>query len=131
MKRLAALPVLVAVLMLPFAPPAQAGSSTDAALALGAFAVLNQILRGETIFHDLGARRETVIVRERVIVHEPPVIVHEPLIVHQPPTVIYAPAPPTIVYYSQPSVIVSRPYVVRQSDRGWKYYKKHGHHHDD
>src|SRR5437899_798779 len=28
-----------------------AGSSTDAALALGAFAVLNQIARGETIFN--------------------------------------------------------------------------------
>jgi len=33
-----------------------AGSSTDAALALGAFAVLNQIARGETIFNELPPR---------------------------------------------------------------------------
>ena len=35
------------------ARPPQAGGATDAALGLGAFAVFNQFVRGETIFHSL------------------------------------------------------------------------------
>jgi len=74
MKRLASLlllPALVAVVPM----PAHAGSSTDAALGLGAFAVFNQIIRGETIFHGIGR----------------PPIVHE--------RVVYVPAPPPPVVY--------------------------------
>ena len=43
--------VLAAGSFLVIPEQASAGSSTDAALALGAFAVLNQIVRGETIFN--------------------------------------------------------------------------------
>src|SRR5438034_9348555 len=46
-----------------------AGSSTDAALALGAFAVLNQIARGETIFNGSPhVFRQTVVVEQPVVV---------------------------------------------------------------
>lgn len=47
MKRVAAL-VVIAMLLLPGV--ALAGSSTDAALGLGAFAVFNQILSGTGVF---------------------------------------------------------------------------------
>ena len=56
---------------------ASAGSSTDAALGLGAFAVFNQILSGTGVF---GGGRTVVI--ERPVVVAPP-----------PPPVVYAPAP--------------------------------------
>lgn len=52
MRKLIALSLIVALSFVVLAPiPASAGASTDAALALGAFAVLNQIVRGQTIFH--------------------------------------------------------------------------------
>jgi hypothetical protein len=75
---------------------AHAGGSTDAALALGSFAVLNQLIRGETVLHDLfGGRR--AIVRETVVVHQPPVFYAPPSRVVHAPRVIYAP-PPAVVY---------------------------------
>ena len=78
--------------------PASAGSSTDAALALGAFAVLNQIVGGQTIFQQgLGPRYVT---RETVVVQQPPTVVYQ-----QPPAVIYAP-PPAVVYAPSPPVVV-------------------------
>ena len=43
--------VLAAGSFLVIPEQASAGASTDAALALGAFAVFNQIVRGETIFN--------------------------------------------------------------------------------
>src|SRR5881628_206764 len=58
---------------------ASAGSSTDAALALGAFAVLNQIARGETIFNG-----SPHVVRQTVVV-EQPVVVQQPAVVYAPP----------------------------------------------
>jgi hypothetical protein len=63
--------------------PAQADGSTDAALALGSFAVLNQLVRGETVLHDLFG-----------VAHAP----RQTVIVHQPARVIYAPPPATVVY---------------------------------
>ena len=51
MKKLVAVLLVFGLLFLAVAAPAMAGASTDAALALGAFAVLNQFLRGETIFN--------------------------------------------------------------------------------
>src|SRR5881628_3254607 len=58
---------------------ASAGSSTDAALALGAFAVLNQIVRGETIFNGSPHTfRQTVV-------EEQPVVVQQPAVVYTPP----------------------------------------------
>jgi hypothetical protein len=94
MKRLASLlllPALVALVPL----PAHAGSSTDAALGLGAFAVFNQIVRGETIFHGPGRP----VIRERVVyvpAPPPPVVYTPPPVYYSPPPVAYAPAP--VVY---------------------------------
>lgn len=52
MKRFVALSLIIALSFVVLVPlPASAGAATDAALALGAFAVLNQIVRGQTIFH--------------------------------------------------------------------------------
>jgi hypothetical protein len=77
---------------------ASAGSSTDAALALGAFAVFNQIVAGQTIFQQgLGPR---YVSRETVIVQQPPTVVYQ-----QPPAVVYAP-PPAVVYAPPPPVVV-------------------------
>src|SRR5262249_16198065 len=70
---------------------AKAGSSTDAALALGAFAVFNQIVRGETIFNGSPhVVRETVVVQQPAVVYAPPPVVYAP-----PPVVVY----PSYVYY--------------------------------
>lgn len=71
---------------------AQAGSATDAALGLGAFAVFNQLVRGETVFHGL-FRPAPVVVQQPVVVAPPP-----PVVYYAPqPAVVYAPAP---VYYA-------------------------------
>lgn len=51
---------------------AHAGAATDAALALGAFAVFNQIVRGDTVLHAGWG--------------PPPAVVH-----HAPPPVVYGP----------------------------------------
>ncbi len=86
-----ALLILAAVPFLVVPEQVSAGSSTDAALALGAFAVFNQIVRGETIFNG-----SPYVVRQTVVV-EPPVVVQQPVVIQQPPAVIYAP-PPAVVY---------------------------------
>src|SRR6266550_3139567 len=84
---------------------ASAGSSTDAVLALGAFAVLNQIARGETIFNG-----SPHVVRQTVVV-EQPVPVPPPAVVYAPPPVIYAPAPPPTIYYvPAPTPVYAYPY---------------------
>lgn len=88
---------------------AQAGGATDAALGLGAFAVFNQFVRGETIFHSLFQPAAPVAVQQPVIVAPPPPVymVPPPQVVYVPPPrpVYYAPAPPVIyapapVYYA-------------------------------
>ena len=82
-----------------------AGSSTDAALALGAFAVLNQIARGETIFNG-----SPHVFRQTVVV-EQPVVVQQPAVVYAPPPVIYPPAPPPTIYYvPAPTPVYAYPY---------------------
>jgi hypothetical protein len=91
MKRLAAV-ALVTVILLPGV--AFAGSSTDAALGLGAFAVFNQILGGIGVFG-----------RPAVVVAAPPVV-YAPA-----PPVVYAPAPP-VVYAPPPPVVYGPPAVV-------------------
>jgi hypothetical protein len=110
--------VLVGVLGLSSPQPAAAGSSTDAALGLGAFAVLNQFLRGETIFQGFG-HRGTVVVQS-------------------PPPVIYAPPPPPAVYYApQPAVYYAPPpppaAYYRYGYYPYRHYKRHHRHggHDD
>jgi hypothetical protein len=72
-----------------------AGSSTDAALGLGAFAVMNQILSGTGIFG--GLLGGPAVAAPVVVATPPPVIVTPPpVIVAPPPQVIYAPPPPVI-----------------------------------
>lgn len=100
MKRLLALSVLAPTLLFAAPAPSHAGSSTDAALALGSFAVFNQLIRGETVLHDLFGRGR--VVRETVVVEPPPPVVYAP-----PPQVIYAPPPPPrVVYMASPPVVV-------------------------
>ena len=86
MKKLLA----VALVLIVLSPAlAFAGSSTDAALALGAFAVFNQMLSGTGVFGGLLGQQA------------PPVI-------YQPAPVVYAP-PPQVVYAPPPPVVVMRP----------------------
>src|SRR5574341_2182589 len=91
MKR-AATAVLIAMLLLPGV--ALAGSSTDAALGLGAFAVFNQIISGTGIFGRPApaAVAPPVVVERQVVVVPPP----PPVVVVRPVTVYEVPAP---VYY--------------------------------
>jgi hypothetical protein len=128
MKRLASLlllPALVAVVPL----PAHAGSSTDAALGLGAFAVFNQIVRGETIFHGIGRP----VVRERVVYvpapPPPPVIYAPPPAYYAPPPVAYAPPPPP-VYAPAPVVYPHGYWVPRRGHWVWvaRHHGHDGHH---
>src|SRR5262245_17718124 len=92
---------------------ASAGSATDAALALGAFAVFNQIVWG------YGAHpvvRETIVVQQPAVVYAPPP--------PPPPAVIYA--PPPVVYYAPPS-----PVVVYPNGYAYGYHYRRGRHHHD
>jgi hypothetical protein len=82
MKKLLA----VALVLIVLSPAlAFAGSSTDAALALGAFAVFNQILSGTGVFGGL-------LGQQAVVVAPPP-----PVTIYQPEPVVYAPPPPVVV----------------------------------
>src|SRR5688572_27591827 len=124
MKRLASLLLLPAVVAL-VPLPAHAGSSTDAALGLGAFAVFNQIVRGETVFHGVGHPP----VRERVVyVPAPP----PPPVVYTPPPVQYAPpaayVPPPPVVYGPAPVVYPNGYWHPRGGR-WVWVARHPHHH--
>src|SRR5712691_7001464 len=84
MKRVAAL-IVIAMLLLPGV--ALAGSSTDAALGLGAFAVFNQILSGTGVFgafHPAPAVAQPVVVERQVVV-ERRVVVERPVVVAPAP----------------------------------------------
>lgn len=84
MKRIAAV-IMIALLLLPGV--ALAGSSTDATLGLGAFAVFNQILGGVGIF---GGHPEPAYAARPVVVAPPPVVVvPQPVVVYQAPAPVY------------------------------------------
>jgi hypothetical protein len=115
MKFLAAV-ALLTVVLLPGA--AFAGSSTDAALGLGAFAVFNQILGGVGIFG--GPARPVAVAPAPVVVTPPPPVVYSPPSVYvappapvyyAPAPVYYAPAPPVYVA-PRPVYVAPRPVVV-------------------
>jgi hypothetical protein len=120
MKKLAAVLVLVGIIALSVAPPAFAGASTDAALALGAFAVFNQLVTGQTVFHNVYA--------------PPPVVYAPPAPVYAGPPVVYAPGPPVV--YAPPPAVIVRPappvYVHPRWGWGhradWKHHSKHDRH---
>ena len=127
MKRVVVGAALVGSLMMPGL--AAAGSSTDAALGLGAFAVFNQILSGPGVF---GGGR-TVVVERPVVVAPPPPVVYSP-----PPPVYYAPAPRPVVVYPAPPVVYRAPgYAYAPAPvyghvppghwkhRHWKYHRHH------
>jgi len=97
MKRVAAF-VLLTMLLIPGV--ALAGSSTDAALGLGAFAVFNQILSGTGIFGAFNPAPAPVVVQR-------PVYVQQPIVVAPPAPVYVAPAPP--VYYAPPAPVYYAP----------------------
>jgi hypothetical protein len=111
MKTLAAV-ALLTVVLLPGA--AFAGSSTDAALGLGAFAVFNQILGGVGIFG--GPARPVAIAPAPVVVTPPPAVVYGPPPVYvapPPPPVYYAPAP--VVVAPGPVYVAPRPVFVHRA----------------
>ena len=95
MKKLLA----VALVLIVLSPAlAFAGSSTDAALGLGAFAVFNQILSGTGVFGGLFGQ-------QTVVVAPPP-----PVTIYQPAPVVYAPPPPVVVVRPAPVFIPSGGY---------------------
>ena len=98
MKRLA-LAATIAVLLLPGV--ARAGSATDAALGLGAFAVFNQIISGTGIFGGLAPRPVVVAPQPVVVAPPPPVYAPRPVVVAPPPPVYVQPAP-VYVYPKHP-----------------------------
>lgn len=99
MKKLLAAVLVSGTALVAGTPPAQAGASTDAALGLGAFAVFNQLVRGETVFHDIFFGRPA------------PVVVSRPVVVAPPPPVVYA--PPSVVYVQPPAVVYAAPVYVQ------------------
>jgi len=126
MKRLAAV-ALMTVILLPGV--AFAGSSTDAALGLGAFAVFNQILGGVGIF----GRPAVVVAPAPPVVYAPP----PPVVYAPPPPVVYAPAP---VYYAPPPPVYYAPapvyYAAPRPVVVYRPHYRHGrwgqhHQHDD
>lgn len=119
MKRVAAV-VLFAMLLIPGV--ALAGSSTDAALGLGAFAVFNQILSGTGIF---GAFNPAPAVAAAPVVVERQVVVERPVYVQQPVAPVYVvPAPP--VYFAPPApvYVAPRPVVVYPAP-AYVTYRRH------
>jgi hypothetical protein len=101
--------VLAAATLAFVAPePAAAGSSTDAALALGAFAVFNQLVHGDTVLHDIfGGGRHVVPPPPRVVYRPAPPVVHyapPPVVHYAPPPVVHY-APPPVVHYAAPRVV--------------------------
>jgi hypothetical protein len=112
MKRVLAI-ALIAMLLLPGI--ASAGSSTDAALGLGAFAALGTILLGAAVLgHPAIAAPAPVVVEPPappvVYAPAPPVVYAPPPVVYVPgPRVVYAPPPPPVVY-APPRVYSHRTY---------------------
>jgi len=111
--------LVIAAIILP-PTQASAGSSTDAALALGAFAVFNQIFGGYGPHHVV---RETVVVQQPAVIYAPPP--------PPPPAVIYAP-PPVVYYAPQPPVVIyPNGYAYGAPYGYYKHYRKHRHDDDD
>lgn len=109
MKKLLAV-ALVLIVLSPVV--AFAGSSTDAALALGAFAVFNQLLSGTGVFGGV-LGHQAVVVAPPVIYQPAPVVYAPPPPVYAPAPVVYAPLPPVYapapVVYAPPPPMVVRP----------------------
>ena len=110
MKRLATALMLALLLLLPTA--AWAGASTDAALALGSFAVLNQIISGTGLFAGLAPAPP------QPVYYAPP-----PPVYVTPRPVVIAPRP---VYVApRPVYVAPRPVVVYKSTHVHHGHPKH------
>jgi hypothetical protein len=109
MKRLALVAILAVLLLLPGV--ALAGSATDAALGLGAFAVFNQIISGTGTFGGVPAVAAPV-----------PVVVAPPAPVYYAPQPVYVPPPP-VAYYPAPPVYRAPRVIYVEREKHWN---KHG-----
>ena len=101
----------VAVVLVLLSPAlAFAGSSTDAALALGAFAVFNQIISGTGVFGGIVGR--PAIAAPVVYAPPAPAVVYAPPppVVYAPPPVVIAPAPPVFVAPAPPVIVAPHGY---------------------
>jgi len=105
MKRLALAAMVAGLLLLPGV--ARAGSATDAALGLGAFAVFNQIISGIGIFGGAPA----VAAPAPVYAAPPPPVYAAPAPVYvAPPAPVYVvPPPPPVAFVPAPRVFYARP----------------------
>lgn len=93
MRRVIALTVVVALLLLTSAPPAHAGKSTDIALGLASFAVFNQVVAPllRPRYADAAYHRHEVVYTTVV---QPAVVQYYPAAVVTAP-----PAVPTVIQY--------------------------------
>jgi hypothetical protein len=121
MKKLLAAVLVSGTTLVAAAQPAQAGAATDAALGLGAFAVFNQLVRGETVFHDIFFGRPAP-----VVVHRPVVVAAPPVVYAPPPAFVYVPPRPPAVVYVQPRPVIYHTHKWVPPGH-WKV--KHGHKH--
>jgi hypothetical protein len=125
MKKLVGGLAIAVAMLLPGA--AFAGSSTDAALGLGAFAVFNQILGGVGIFG-----RPAVVAAPAPVVYAPPPVVYAPPppppVYVAPPQVVYAPVPPVVVrpapVFVRPAPVFVRPVPVHGRGHGNPHWQR-------
>jgi hypothetical protein len=109
MKRLGTALIVAVLPLLPAS--AWAGSSTDAALGLGAFAVFNQILGGTGIFAGLAPVRPVYAAPAPVYVAPPP-----PVYVAPAPVVV---APRPVYVAPRPVYVAPRPVIIYRSAGPW------------
>src|SRR5262249_25908678 len=118
MKKTVVRALVVATLSFVVCQPAFAGSSSDAALGLGAFAVFNQLFGG------FGAVSPAVVAQPSVVYAPPPPVVYAPPpVVYAPPPVTYYPPPPP------PVVVYQNGYAYSAPRYYYRAYRKH--HHDE
>jgi hypothetical protein len=110
--------IVAAVLMvaLLLVPGVALAGSEDAALALGAFAVFNQIISGTGVF----AAAPVVVAPQPVVVAPQPVYIVPPPPVYVPPVPVY--------YIPRPVVVAPRPVFV-QTGHGYYQARSHWHRH--
>ena len=128
--------VLASFLALLVPGAAFAGSATDAALGLGAFAVFNQIISGTGIFGAVVPVPRPVVLPVALppvapvvvpapVIAPPPVIVHPYRPVYVPPPIYYAP-PVYRVYHAPARTVPIEKRVVVPPGHAWRGYPGRG-----
>jgi hypothetical protein len=112
MKRLGTALVVAILPLLPVT--AWAGSSTDAALGLGAFAVFNQILGGTGIFAGLAPARPVYAAPPAPVYVAPSPVYVVPQPVYVAPRSVYV-APRPVYVAPRPVYVAPRPVIVYRS----------------